>query len=327
MAVIVYKCTVCDREIEKVQNKKGMEVIQRCTITDGCRGKLFKVKEKQDHIRGKFPESVSGLDDWTQRGILYNHVQSISKQHWRVIHNLGVEPSVQVYIERPISETEVGYQEVTPESIEIVNENELIVSFERGESGLVQCVARSSKPVLTKVAEEKVVETGTTSQLTTSSELTIATTDTTQNIQLKVTFLTPDGRVVDMFYTVDDVPSVKSPWAGTDQLFIKGKIYLTRSFNLTFNETEFTDGTILNGSAVFINTINGTPLSWPSNRGRIFSLLTDPPFQLPDRNTEQLVDITKVSAANAASSLFYKDGEIYVYDSLIENVYPHIKVI
>ncbi|KKL11760.1 hypothetical protein LCGC14_2542580, partial [marine sediment metagenome] len=36
MAIVVYKCDLCQRKIELAQNKEGLEVTGRCIITDGC---------------------------------------------------------------------------------------------------------------------------------------------------------------------------------------------------------------------------------------------------------------------------------------------------
>ena len=84
MAIVVYKCDVCDREIEILQNPEGLETVGRCVITDGCRGNLYQIDTKQDFIRGKFPETVAGLTDWTQRKVLYDHTQSVATFQWRI---------------------------------------------------------------------------------------------------------------------------------------------------------------------------------------------------------------------------------------------------
>ena len=74
MAIVVYNCDTCKREVELPQNKEGLEVIQRCIITAGCRGKLYQTDLKLNHIRGKLPDSVIGLVDWSQREIGRAHV-------------------------------------------------------------------------------------------------------------------------------------------------------------------------------------------------------------------------------------------------------------
>ena len=98
MAIVVYKCDVCKRDIELEQNIKGLENIQRCTITHGCRGKLYQTKVLPDYVRGRLPDQVAGLDDWRQRTVLYNHEQTIESDSWLVNHNLGTFPSVSVFV-------------------------------------------------------------------------------------------------------------------------------------------------------------------------------------------------------------------------------------
>ena len=173
MTIIVYKCDVCDRETELLQNKKGLEVIQRCTITDNCRGKLYQLGVKQDHIRGQFPSAVGGLDDWTPRKMIYNHTQSIRQQEWRVNHELGIFPTIHVFVERPVAgSTEAlsdvpciarGGQDETETTdliklnpdefvVNIIDDNSFDIVLVNPEKGKVQCVARSAAPDKKKAA-------------------------------------------------------------------------------------------------------------------------------------------------------------------------------
>ncbi len=70
MAIVVYKCDVCKREKEYIRNVEGIEKIQRCTITHGCRGKLFQVELLPDYIRASSSARVLGLDEWRERKVL-----------------------------------------------------------------------------------------------------------------------------------------------------------------------------------------------------------------------------------------------------------------
>ena len=135
MSIVVYKCPVCDRTIDIVQNPKGLDTVGRCVITDGCRGKLYQLDFKQDFTRGRFPDAVAGLTDWTQRKVLYDHTQAVSDSVWLIQHDLGVFPSVQVYVNIP-SGNDIVLTEVEPLSINIIDENNLSVTLDRNQSGV-----------------------------------------------------------------------------------------------------------------------------------------------------------------------------------------------
>ena len=274
MAIVVYKCDTCKREIELPQNKKGLEVVQRCIITEGCRGKLGQQSIKYDHSRGSFPSTVVGLQDWAQRKVLFDFTQTISSTTWTVTHNLGTEPSIVVYIAKQSSsvvQTVTGitvvekttYQQVPLDELEvtIVNENQLIVTFPSptftsGQTGIVQCIARSTKPI-TNVAAP-VATTVSYIQLTNSAELSIASIDNSTTLNLTLEFITPTGTVVPVNYVVDNIPSVTSPWTGYTNILVNGRNYTVRSFNVVNNITLFTNGTIPNGSTVRIVSIDTT---------------------------------------------------------------------
>ena len=341
MSVIVYKCDTCNRTIDLPQNKEGLEVIQRCIITDQCRGKLYIEAVKQDNIRGQFPSSVLGLDDWIQRKVLYNHTQTIAQTVWQIKHNLGVFPSIQVYVDRPISTTTTSTEtipcssrvssdeltelvEVDPSDItfDIINENEVDIIFPTTESGIAQCIARSSAP---SVIETPVTETA-SFQLTSSSELTIATNADVYSgsINVTLTFITPDDNEVDIIYTVSDTPSlIYSPWSDTNELFIRNKTYTTRSFNFISGQTEFTDGTIPEGSYFYIKEIDSAAI----NPEDVLVLLANSPYETYDKIVDQLIDPTQIGSADAPTSFYYNDVQLFAYETLLEGVYPYIQEI
>jgi len=327
MAIIVYKCSVCDREIEIIRNPVGLETVGRCTITDGCRGNLFQIDTKLDFIRGKFPEAVAGLTDWTQRQILYNHTQSVASTQWTVSHNLGVNPSVQVYGERP-SGDETILIELVPDSIEIIDENNLLITLPRSESGTAQCIARSSRPIIDNVRVEEVVTEIEPFQISASSEFTIATIDSSTNIDITISFSTPDGRVVDIVYTVDDVPAIDSPWSDTNKVYFHGKTYTTRSFDI-ISKVELTDGTVVDSSSFYIKSIT-TPsgdVARAMTSEEVIILLANDPYEVFDKQVDKFVDPTLIGVDEASFSFYYENGEFFVYDDLIETVFPHIREI
>ena len=323
MAIVVYKCSVCDREVELLQNPDGLETVGRCIITDGCRGNLYQIDVKQDFIRGKFPDAVTGLTDWTQRKIIYDHTQTVATSQWRVEHNLGVNPSVQSFGERP-SGDETILVEIEPDSIEIVDENVLLLNFSRTESGTAQCIARSSRPVVETVRVEEVTTEVAPFQITATSELSIATLDDSTNIDITISFTTPDERVVDVTYTVDDAPALASPWSDTNKIYFHGKVYTIRSFNV-ISEVELTDGTVVDSSSFYFKNIDTGSGSRTMTSEEVIVLLADDPYETYDKQVNTFVDPTLISSEQASFSFYYENGELFVYNNLIETVFPHIR--
>ncbi len=325
MSIVVYKCPICDRTIDIVRNEQGLETVGRCIITDGCRGQLYQLSVKQDFSRGQFPSAVAGLTDWSQREILYNHIQSVEDSVWLITHNLGVNPSVQVHVDRPSGDTTV-LVEVEPDSIVIISENVLQVNLSRDESGIAQCIGRSSRPVIKNVRVEEETTTITPFQLSGNSEISIATLDSSTNNTFVFTFVTPDGRTIDLTYIVDDVPSIVSPGSTTDKVFFHGKSYTVRSFS-GIDQVLITNGSVSDSSSFYIKTVDVGSGARPMLAEEVIFLLADSPYAETDRIDDRFIDPTVIGADEATFSFFYENGEFYAYDNLIETVFPNIRSI
>lgn len=343
MTVIVYQCDTCNRTIDLPQNKKGLEVIQRCVITDGCRGKLSQIKVQRDFVRGEFPAAVDGLDDWSQRKLLYTHTQGVQLDTWTVEHNLGVFPSIQVFVERPVVTTTTtttaipcelrNYEEATTELIEITPEdiitvdvNKFIVVFNKPEAGVVQCVARSSKPVIinqriTAVAEVQPF------QLTKNSSLTLATISNAATVDVELEFITPTGSVLSSVFTVDNVVSVNSPWfsGGVTNAYINANKYVIRDLNLLSSPSSpaFAGLGVPSGSSFYIKTIDSVPLA----DNEVYMLLANQPLEVVDRLTTKIIDPSTIGLTESANSFYYDNGQLFAYDNLIESIYPPIRIL
>lgn len=336
MAIIQYKCNTCKREIEIPENPRGLEVISRCIITDGCRGKLYRIDRKQDFIRGSFPSAVPGLTDYSARRILYNHEQAVSSDEWYITHNLGISPSVQVLLNRSSSSVEADEDipcslrndsetfeqvETTDFTVEIINANEIIVRFTDPQSGLAQLIARSSAPVITE--EEDVAEAA-TFQLTNNSLLVIATLNDTlsssNNISLDLTFKAPGSvTTITENYTVSPSQVSESPWNDYTSVLIQGRRYRVRSFNTYVSG--MVDGTIPNGSSFYFNQVNSREI----DTQEIFILLALDPYADIDKVTNQVIDTSRINAINAESSLFHQDRELFAFTSVIASTFPAIR--
>ena len=336
MAVIQYQCDICDRIIDLPQNKKGLEVIQRCTITDGCRGKLSQLAIKLDHLRGNFPERVKNLNDFVQRQTLYNHQQAVKIDQWDIVHNLGVAPSIQVFVERPkdvnLNEIDitvidpnslVELFEIEPDSIEIVNGNRIKVNFEQPEKGIVQLIAKSTKP---KVLDDSPVvdDVLPVIELTYNSELTIATKNDDVSINLVLTFKTPTGLLYDKSYTINNV-SINSAWSDFDEALIAGAKYTIRSFNFKDNDPIFNTD-IPSGSSVYIKSIDTEPSTLPRalERREVLGLLTNYPYEVQDKNVEQFVDFFSINENNLASQIIFNENDLLIESKSLSSVFPAI---
>lgn len=344
MAIIRFKCTVCKREIEIPENKNGLEVIDRCVITLGCRGSLYRIDRKQDFIRGEFPPSVGGLTDWSSRRALYNHEQTVQSTEWRIVHNMGVSPSVQVLIDRATlidEETEVPCQvrtdletfeqiETLDFSVEIVSTNEIIIRFDSPESGLAQLIARSTAREVAITAVEEEEE---TFQLTNDSLLTIATLNTTIptsiSFDININYIPPgESLPITKTYTVGTgLPNVNSSWNDFNTVLIDGRQYKIRTFDTFISE--FADGTIGDGSSFYFGNVSatllGSPISRLANPREIFILLALSPYANVDKVFNRVVDIQRVTALNAELSFFQQDNELFAFENILLSVFPPIR--
>jgi len=327
MSVIQYQCDTCNRIIDIPQNTNGLEVIQNCIITDGCHGKLSQIDVKLDHIRGNFPSKVDNLNDYIQRKILYNHKQSIKLTEWNIIHNLGIAPFIQIFIERPkiiedlenvdLTNTDslVELIETEPDYIEIISINEIRVGFPRPEKGIAQLIAKSSNKkqiIASTLVDTKINYV----QLSNTSEVTIGTLDDSNNITLDIMFYLPDGSTSLISYTVDNNPSINSPWVDYNKIY-NGKTYTVRSFNL-FDE-DFS--TVETGSSFSIEAINGLQV----NKNDLLFLLTKYPYSTNDKIIDKYLDIYDVDDTNSLNTTLYNNGEMSINEEKITKIYPYIK--
>ena len=345
MAVIDYKCTVCKREIEIPENKVGLEVIQRCTITEGCRGELYRIGRKQDFIRGDFPDRVPGLTDYTPRRALFNHTQSVLARDWFITHNMGVVPSVQVLIDSAAATAAVDEEvpcvlrndvdsfvqvETTDFTIEVVNANELIIRFDSPQSGLAQLIARSTAPDVVETAVAVPVE---TFQLTaTGSILTVATLNEVipepNDITLDITYMSPDGvTIIVHTYNIGTIAAVASPWDDFETVLIQGKRYKVRTFDAFI--PEMANGTLPDGSSFYFSSLDIQAAGSPPPRGinprEVFVLLGLDPYANVDKVKDEIIDVSKVTAANAELSFFLSGRELFAFDSAIDSTFPLIR--
>ena len=258
MAIVVYKCDTCKREIEVPQVINGLEVMSRCIITEGCKGTLKQTQVKTSHIRGKLPDPAPvGLKDWLPRQLYYKQQQPIPLRRWKVKHNLGTNPSIQVHIN--LSD---GQQlEVQSYVLSHISPFEAQIEFDEPRSGVVQCYARSTLgssayEVVNKsqsVQIESVAVTG--NQVLT---LAVPTNVPMSDLGLKI------GFAVDRQYSLFPIPftsttSPQSPWwvqpsAQTGQLARVTFSGSTWDVQTSLISYDILNSKIIDGSKFFITT-------------------------------------------------------------------------
>lgn len=329
MSIVVYKCDVCKRDIEIPRNIEGLERVQRCTITLGCRGKMYQTKVLPDFIRGQLPDDVAGLDNWIQRVVLYNHTQAIERDEWIITHNMGAAPIVSVFVDRPTSEDENNREEITPTDIIFETEDIVILRFDRPWSGIAQLVGRQSDPNLLRPFERAVEPTVPTNQISLEGEISIATRidkdlgSTITNV--KIEYNTATGTCPQINYAVDDQPAVNSAWVDFNRIIVNGKIYTVRSFNGLV--PQMTSGVINSGSNFrFIGvdwTDNGTFET--IGEDEMLILLASSPFQQVDKQRDRFIDVTSVTQLQNQFAFVFNTGEFFADEATVETVYPLIR--
>lgn len=346
MAIVVYKCDACKREIELIRNIEGLETVSRCVITLGCRGRLYQTKVHPDFIRASIPDDVLGLDNWIPRKVLHNHTQTIESSEWRITHEMGTYPSISVYVDRPTSEDPNARVEILPTDVVIVDSDQLILKFDRPQSGIAQLVARASDPQLLQPTIKPTQEAIPNVQISANGYITIATrvdkfgTDPIINLKLKYTSNTGNASLIS--YPTILTVAEGTPWSDATRVLFKGKVYLVRQFYGIV--PEITTGSIVNGTQFRF-------YSFDMNNDRVDDYVVDPldqtgspplpgvlqpndviilgasaPFGVVDKAASSYIDVTSIKASTP-QGLFYNNGQFFASPSTVQTVYPLIRVV
>lgn len=320
---VVYQCDTCSRKTRIPLSLPGLEVMQRCIITENCPGKLYPVNNvaEANNTPAITPE-VPGLNDWFPRKILFTFIQAITNVQWLVVHNLGSKPLVQVLVDRYDAENSKYGLELSPDQyqVDIIDLNTLTITFTRAESGLAQCIGTASSNLVNPITIPTPVVY--TQPLTGNHELTIATTASAPVISVSVVYRGNNGVDTTVTYVgIDDAPSINSPWVGVNVIHINGRNYTVRSFNILTNmpaPSYFANGLIRDGSPIFFT-------GFSSNINENFILLGKPPFAAVDKISDQVLDIATINTTSPAT--FYNLGEMYAPSTSIRSIYPPVIVV
>lgn len=320
----VYECDVCNRKVRVPTNRYGLDVIQRCTITSGCQGKLHRVTtSKEINTTPAFPIEVEGVRDWFARNILHTHRQTVRAATWTVKHNLQNIPVLHTFVYRIVDGNSV-LVEHEPSEVVTLDANTTVLKFTTAEAGQVQCVSPSSKNTVNFDGLAPVAISQEAVQLSSDvGELTVAaiTSDPIISLTLVFTGVVP----ISIVYTdIDLVPSVDSPWAGTSNVLVNGRRYTVRSFNIVTHPNaiaQFTSGVVTNGASFYVSQVNGVDIK--SNE--VLILMSTAPHASVDRTYNKYVDVKSVSPT--LPELYYNAGKVHTLPSIIKTTYPQIIVV
>lgn len=332
MAVVTYRCDTCDRQIEFQHNKQGVEIMDRCTITLGCRGSLFPIEfNSLQAVSRTFPRDVEGLVNYTQRKVLFTHDQTFFAKLWNVKHNLNAIPTVQVHTFEPTQDgLSLELREVDPLEIIFIDGDNLDVRFAAARTGVAQCIARSAN--LDIIPNEPLPRAFTNA--TPGSELTIATLRHENVYHIIASFVNLKGTVeTQITFEFTDATTIRSPWVHSKRVLINGKIYTARSVNIgnILANANIEDGASFYFKQQFINDTISTPPDaglQPIGTDDVIILLSNPPFQQFDIDTRQYFTISNALNRTAgAQSLFFSQRELFVYEDKLVSTYPPIRTI
>lgn len=354
MAVVVYQCDTCKREIYRTQNVQGIDIVGRCVITNGCKGKLLQIEVKPSHAVGHSVPPVIGLQDWTPRKILFTHTQAFAKKQWVINHNMNGIPIVNVFRQND----DGSLTEITPVEITFPSSDSVRIVFATAIAGVAQLLMRSSMSdqaittVKPRVIEEEYDANHfvlSESQYLTNGpetygELTIATRIATRDnpsfgfdpykeIHIQPVYLSPatlqwlPTTPILTFRAINNTPvdTASSPWAGVTKVVVSGAQYVVRSANIHTNVGTVTSLGIPEGSPVFFKVVNADGATERIlQRGEMLGLLADSPFLTVDRIFDRYVDLYQITEANAPKQMVYNDLNWRINPSLITKTYPNI---
>lgn len=307
---IVFKCDTCDREIQIPQNKKGLDTVGSCVITTNCKGHLFQIGKKENVLQIPIPvPEKTGLQDWIPRKLLFNFEQLTPQRQWTVTHNLGVKPSLQTFIN-----VDGSLEEVTPLEINHLSAFTTIITFSNQQSGIVQCIARSTS-TLTPQSIVALDPEPTFIQIMTGNELTLATIFADTELTLGVTFLNPDnfaplGAAIPVKFTIP--VSFLSAWKEHQYVFFNDRLFTVRSANM---QEVIATNQIPNNAAFYFST--------PS--ALTYILLSKSPFTNNDKDANNILDLSLISTSSSPELVYQNSGVMYCDTTLIKSVYPPVR--
>lgn len=267
---------------------------------------MSQVDLLENHIRPTDVEPLLGVEDFTQRRVLFTMKQQIPRQQWKVEHNLGNFPVVSVY--------DSNNQTMDEGKVTHIDQNNLIIDFPSTDfTGVVQCVVYETNYSTgqNNTTSTSVVDTVSFLTLSNTGKLTVAilTSNFPTLSSLNVSFVnttTSTEQVVNYNITTTNSDST---WGDLTYVVIKGKKYTVCTFDLTLQTPH-------NNNLVYFENLNS---------GDIFILLSGVNRTVYDKITNQLVDVSTVTRTNNQFGFVISNNELVGDTSTVQNVYPHIR--
>lgn len=340
MATNTYKCTICKRQVERVENVNGLDVFSKCIITDGCRGKLRKTGRNLDNIRESFPSFESDLTDYAPRNSFARHTQSIESSSWVVNHGLNCDPEVVVFVKSDNGKY-VPLDCALFESKPLSNVSSRL-TFSTPVSGIAHLIARSSSVASTKGVTVATPSTQVTvggsfvfalpkyiTKDSSGRSITMDLNDPIGDIKVEIILEKPNEEEIFCFEKLQGMLDV-TPWSGISEILVaKRKSYYLRTKNIldfsTFGNPDLKFSDIPEGTRLrFVNVDYGTGVTQPVESRGLLVLLSTAPYGFTDKIRNKFLDIGEL--ASSGTYLSYSNGEFYVASSTIERTYPPIEI-
>lgn len=342
MSTVEYKCDTCKREIELLENKEGLTVLGKCVITNGCRGKLYKTSRNPYNVREFIAEPTEpGIRNYSPRRAFFSFTQTISKNRWLIRHDLGVYPTVVVYDNSNPSIAPVIVDRNEYE-IRIINENVIELRFAAGFTGIVHCIARSTRPLselpaatpldgLRAVTNSGIMTLATLARINTAS---LGALYTVGDILLNVSIQEPNREEVFCSELITNASEPLSAWSDWNAILTRKR----RSYNIkSFNLAQFTiiqdlyDSIedIPDGTRFKIISASYAPevsTSFEDIRSRnIIGLLSEEPHNTIDKVRNKIYDVGDISRSSVSNSFVFIQGELFIREDQLEVIYPEIE--
>lgn len=345
MATISYKCDSCKRAIELVENTQGFTAVGKCVITNGCIGRLYKVGRNPNNLRESSPSYVEGLNNYIPRRAFFEYNQTLLSNKWTVSHNMGIVPSLSVYTVR--ADGEMKLLDNSEYTISIIDNNSISIKFLINTRGIVQCIAKSTVPLLpstvpldvelqqtsvngimTLAVPKFITQLRGTGTSTVSLPIDLCKDPSPIEIEIEVT--KPNEPPFVCFETVENFTSNKSPWFGWKEILVRGRrSYCLRTIDLStlkvFESIGLVSGAIPNGTRIrFLRIDYGSGMKQEIPSRGLMMVLANSPYDYVDKDKDSIIDIGEL-LGDSSGYFVYQDGEVFISESDIEKTYPSIR--
>lgn len=345
MATINYKCDTCLREVELIENIKGLTTVGPCIITNNCYGRLYPTSRNPNNLRESIPKYDRDLEDFSKRGLFFGYNQSVESDVWTVKHNLSDSCVVIVYnIDGTIVPTD-SYSQHTANGV-------TKITFSAPRIGTVHILSRAGSMITTYASIDA---TGSLTKCSYNDSITFAipryitkynsgaypsqpgTVDYTpprdltasSTILIEIEVKKPNEPAVTCDETLSTLIN-PSPWVPWTEILVKNrKQYILKSKNIRdfkiFKNTNDQSINIPDGTTLKIKRIAYSDVEVFTaipDRG-LLVLLANDPYTTADKELNKLIDCGEMVDANLGYFTF-RDGELYAFDDNIENTYPKI---